>query len=62
MSTQQTITITKEQLTKAITSAFCHGEAWGVCYSTWFIPSYDDSMGKLKEAIEDANEILKEGN
>lgn len=52
------ITITKEQFEKAIEAAFKKGESWGVCYSTWFIPSESDTKDKIDECIKRCKDIV----
>lgn len=53
------ITITKEQFEKAIKDAFKKGESWGVCYSTWFTPTEEDTKEKIDIAIKVAFSIVK---
>lgn len=56
------ITITKEQFEKVIEDAFKKGESWGVCYSTWFTPTEEDTKGKIDIAIKEAFSIITEHN
>jgi len=37
-----------EQIKSAIKDAFKSGENWGVCYSTWFIPTQEQHDKELK--------------
>jgi hypothetical protein len=52
------IIITKEQHESLIESAFKKGECWGVTYSTWFVPTEEDTRKKIEEAKNDSYKTL----
>lgn len=39
-----------------IRKAFAAGESWGVCYSTWFIPTKEDTEERIQAAIKKIQE------
>lgn len=41
----------REKLVQIIRKAFNAGEFWGVCYSTWFTPSAEDTEEQIQKAI-----------
>ena len=48
-----------ELIEKIVRSAFKKGENWGVCYSTWFTPSKEETNQQIKIAINNAKRMVK---
>jgi len=47
---------------KIVRQAFADGESWGVCYSTWFHPSEEDTEKRIQESIIKITEELETNN
>jgi hypothetical protein len=63
MRTERNITrqiIDEYLLSQIIKIAFECGESWGVCYSTWFIPSEEEKQQRLLDARKNVKEQLKD--
>lgn len=43
----------RQEVEEIIKEAFTRGEAWGVCYSTWFTPSQLDTLNRRQTAIDE---------
>lgn len=48
-----------ELLERALRKMFFAGEHWGVTWSTWFVPSAEDTEEKVREAIKKAKRALR---
>jgi hypothetical protein len=50
--------MTTQELEELFREAFKAGELWGVTYSTWFVPSVEDTAEAMTRAMKEVLEKL----